>query len=179
MQPLVEPPVSSDREEEATRAADQMAEATDRLRDSARKLTDTATPVPAQRRSLAHRRQAAARADEAGDLPATFRTTEHPRYSVLVVGGQLDLYGAPTMRRHLQQMYDAGRNQVIVDLSAVDFMDSSGLSVLVGALKALRERDGTLRVVATSRHIQQLFQVTGLSKVFPIYASVTAAAGEE
>jgi anti-sigma B factor antagonist len=64
---------------------------------------------------------------------------------------------------------------VVLDLSAVTFMDSSGLGVLVAAMKALRGR-GELRLVRVNPLIQELFNLTGLNRVFLVDADETTAA---
>jgi anti-sigma B factor antagonist len=56
----------------------------------------------------------------------------------------------------------------VVDLSGVTFMDSTGLSVLVGALKRLRLMDGRLTVVAPDDDLRRIFEVTGLDRSFTL-----------
>ncbi len=68
-----------------------------------------------------------------------------------------------------------GRSPLVVDLTAVDFLDSTGLGVLVKALKRIREHDGRLAVVATSERIAKIFRITGLAKVFAIHGSADSA----
>ena len=60
-------------------------------------------------------------------------------------------------------------------MERVDFLDSTGLGVLVGGLKRVRAHDGTLRLVCTQERILKIFRITGLTKVFPIHASVDEA----
>jgi anti-sigma B factor antagonist len=64
---------------------------------------------------------------------------------------------------------------VIADLRRVDFLDSTGLGVLIGGLKRFRERDGSLVPVATKSHIVKVFRITGLTAVFPLQPSVADA----
>ena len=63
----------------------------------------------------------------------------------------------------------------MIDLEGVDFLDSTGLGVLVGALKRVRSHEGTLALVCTQERLLKIFRITGLAKVFPIYDSVEAA----
>ena len=70
-----------------------------------------------------------------------------------------------------------GKHQIVVDLEAVDFLDSTGLGVLVGGLKRVRSHDGDLALVCTQRRILKVLEITGLTKVFTIYESVDAAIG--
>lgn len=150
-------------EDEAERAAAQMAEATDRLRDQARGLGSP---------PMSRRRAAGVDDDEVG---ATFTTTSQDGVPVLTVVGQVDVRSAASMRRHLLELVDAAHLIVVVDLSAVDFMDSSGLNVLVGAVRATRPTGGAIRVVAASRNLRQLFEVTGLHKILDLHETVASA----
>ena len=62
--------------------------------------------------------------------------------------------------------------EIDVDLEKVDFLDSTGLGVLVGGLKRVRNHDGSLQLVCTQEKILKIFRITGLTKVFPIHSSV-------
>jgi anti-sigma B factor antagonist len=95
--------------------------------------------------------------------------------TVVHVGGEIDVYTAPVLREHLDEHISQGRNQLVVDLGAVSFMDSTGLGVLVGRLKLVRVKNGTLRLVCSSERILKVFSITGLDKVFQIFASVDDA----
>ena len=88
---------------------------------------------------------------------------------VLEVEGQVDLYSAPTLKEHTWRVIDSGARRVIVDLSRVSFMDSTGLGVLIGALKRLRTAHGSLALVVTDYDIERLFELTGLDGTFQIY----------
>ena len=66
-------------------------------------------------------------------------------------------------------MLDQGKRHVLVDLSRVTFMDSTGLGVLVGMLKRLRNARGSLALVVTDYDIERLFELTGLDGSFKIF----------
>ena len=103
--------------------------------------------------------------------------TERDGWAVLSVTGEVDVYTAPKFRERLIELVSEGKYQIIVDLQAVDFLDSTGLGVLVGGLKRLRSHDGDLMLVCTQARIVKVFEITGLTKVFKIYESVDAAVG--
>lgn len=90
---------------------------------------------------------------------------------VIEVAGQIDLYAAPEFKQRTREVIDAGAKRVIVDLSGVEFMDSTGLGVLVGALKRLRSAQGTLALVVTDYDIERMLELTGLDGVFDVYRS--------
>ncbi len=94
---------------------------------------------------------------------------------IVVVGGEVDVYTAPLLRDALDQQIAAGHIHIVVDLDAVEFMDSTGLGVLVGRLKLVRNRSGWLRLVCTKERVLKVFGITGLDRVFTIADSVEAA----
>ena len=101
--------------------------------------------------------------------------TEHGATTVLAVRGEVDVYTAPRLREKLVELVSQGKHNIVVDLEAVDFLDSTGLGVLVGGLKRLRSHDGDLSLVCTQHRILKVFEITGLTKVFTIHESVDAA----
>jgi anti-sigma B factor antagonist len=108
------------------------------------------------------------------DLSLSTRT-EGDR-TVVGVEGEIDVYTAPKLREQLVELVNAGNYHLIVDMERVDFLDSTGLGVLVGGLKRVRAHDGSLRLVCTQERILKIFRITGLTKVFPIHESVKDAA---
>jgi anti-sigma B factor antagonist len=89
---------------------------------------------------------------------------------VVRVSGEVDIQTSPDLDAHLQQVLNDGAVSVVVDLAGVTFLDSTGLSVLVAALKRCHDVGGTLQVVAPRSHVQRIFEVTGLSDAFGIEA---------
>ena len=98
-------------------------------------------------------------------------------HSVVDVKGEIDVYTAPKLREKLIELVSEGSHHVVVNLEGVDFLDSTGLGVLVGALKRVKAHDGSLSLVCTQDKILKIFKITGLTKVFPIHSSVDEAAG--
>jgi anti-sigma B factor antagonist len=96
-------------------------------------------------------------------------------HAVLEVGGEIDVYTAPKLREKLIELVNEGSYHLVVDLEKVDFLDSTGLGVLVGGLKRVRNHDGSLALVCTQDKILKIFRITGLTKVFPIHDSVEEA----
>jgi anti-sigma B factor antagonist len=99
--------------------------------------------------------------------------------TVIEVGGEVDVYTAPKLRERMVDVVNAGNHHLIVDLENVEFLDSTGLGVLVGGLKRVRTHDGSMSLVCTQERLLKIFRITGLIKVFPIYADVAAATAEE
>jgi len=95
--------------------------------------------------------------------------------AVLRVAGEIDVYTAPELRERFIRLIDDGTRHIIADLRDVDFLDSTGLGALVGSLKRLRLRDGSLDLVTGGGRILQIFQVTGLTRAFALHSSVPDA----
>src|SRR5215218_8343738 len=100
---------------------------------------------------------------------------EDSGHSVLDVAGEMDVYTAPKLGTQLVELVSDGSYHIVVDLEKVDFLDSTGLGVLVGGLKRVRNHDGSLQLVCTQEKILKIFRITGLTKVFPIHSSVSDA----
>lgn len=96
---------------------------------------------------------------------------------VVVVRGEVDVYTAPVLRARLTELIDGGARRVVVDLGGVDFLDSTGLGVLVGALKRLRAAGGSLALVCAKEPLLKIFRITALDQVFSLFDSVEAATG--
>jgi anti-sigma B factor antagonist len=107
------------------------------------------------------------------DLSLSTRT-EGDR-TVVSVAGEIDVYTAPKLREALIDLVSGGSYHLVVDMEGVDFLDSTGLGVLVGGLKRVRAHEGSLHLVCTQERILKIFRITGLTKVFPIHASVEQA----
>src|ERR1700722_19365425 len=95
--------------------------------------------------------------------------------AVLRITGDLDAYTAPFLRDRMRDLTAVGVRHVIADLRQVDFLDSTGLGVLVGGLKRFREHGGSLAPVATKSSILKILQITGLTSVPPPRPSVADA----
>ena len=107
------------------------------------------------------------------DLSVT--TREEAGRTVVEVGGEIDVYSAPTLRDRLNGLVADGHHDLVVDMEGVEFLDSTGLGVLVGGLKRVRAHEGSLRLVCTQERILKIFRITGLTKVFPIHSTVDEA----
>jgi anti-sigma B factor antagonist len=91
--------------------------------------------------------------------------------AVITLTGEVDLYTAPEFKQHLLEEIEQGILQVVVDFSDTTFIDSTTLGVLVGGVKRLRPLGGRLTLVCDDRNIIKIFEITGLHRVFEIFAS--------
>ena len=87
---------------------------------------------------------------------------------VVTVTGELDVHSAPQLREHLAAVATAGAREVVVDLTGTEFIDSTGIGVIVGALRRLRGQQGSLRLRGVSTPMLRVFQLTGLTRMMEI-----------
>lgn len=110
-------------------------------------------------------------------MELTLSTREVGDSSVIVVGGEVDVYTAPQLDEVLSGLIEGGHSKLVVDLSGVQFLDSTGLGVLVKGLKRAKESGGSLSVVAVSDRITKVFRITGLDAAISLHGTVEEAAG--
>ena len=94
---------------------------------------------------------------------------------VVDVEGEIDISTAPRLRELLTALASTDNCQLIVNMDQVEFLDSTGLGVLVGGLKRVRAHDGSLDLACTQERLLKLFRITGLTKVFGIHETVDQA----
>ncbi|MGQ9632186.1 MAG: STAS domain-containing protein [bacterium] len=97
--------------------------------------------------------------------------------SILDVDGEVDVYYSSAIEEKIKDLIKQGRKKVIVDLSKVTYMDSSGLGVLVGSLKNLRKVGGSLKIAEINPAIANIFEITKLDSFFDIYKTLDEAKG--
>jgi anti-sigma B factor antagonist len=99
-------------------------------------------------------------------------TRSHAGHAVMDVAGEIDLYTAPRLQAEFTRLLETGPSRVVIDMSGVDFCDSTGMNVLLSALKRLKERGGALEVAAPRPAVRKILQVTGLDSVFTVHETV-------
>jgi len=82
---------------------------------------------------------------------------------------------ATTLHEKLHELIESGTLSVVIDLRDVDWMNSSGLGILIGGLSALRKSGGDLRLSTVTEKIEEVLRITKLDRVFDIYASIEDA----
>ena len=110
-------------------------------------------------------------------MSVTIRRSEQPPWTVLTVGGDLDVVGAPDLRQAVVSAVADGCRRLILDISDLDFVDSFGLGAVVGALKRLRQRGGELALVCPSRRVRRVFEICDLDRIITFHDSIDSAAG--
>ena len=93
-------------------------------------------------------------------------------HTFVITTGEIDLYTAPRLHSELAAVIDksAPASHVVVDMSGVEFCDSTGMNVLLSCLRQARERGGELELAAPRPAVRKILQVTGLDAVFTVSA---------
>jgi anti-sigma B factor antagonist len=91
---------------------------------------------------------------------------------IVAVSGEVDVYSAPALKDNITELLESGVTTLIVDLSGVAFLDSTGLGALVEARAATSDAGGSLPLVCSQERILKLFTITGLDGVFTIHSSI-------
>ena len=89
--------------------------------------------------------------------------------------GRLNMVAAPALRKQLHDLVAGGSSRVVVDLSATEFIDSSGLGALISGLKVARQAGGDLRIAAPTRQVITVLELTNLDRVLRAHDSADGA----
>ena len=103
-----------------------------------------------------------------------YEIVEKQDASIVAFNGEIDLESSPAARKTLLKCFDNAAN-VVVDLSGVTYIDSSGVASLVEALQAAKKNGSQLTLAAVSEPTRRVLELARLDKVFTIYSSVDEA----
>lgn len=109
------------------------------------------------------------------ELSIDLKTENDGKTLVFKLRGSLDLATAPTIRAALAEATEKESHELIVDLTQLEFLDSTGLGVLIGAHRRAVEHGGAFRLIITDGPISRLLNITGLVAVFAVYHSLEDA----
>lgn len=86
------------------------------------------------------------------------------RAVIVAVAGELDLASSPELEEELDRVWESDPEQLVIDLRRLEFMDSTGLSIIVGAHQRLAEHGRSLTLVKGSPQVQRLLDLTGVAE---------------
>jgi anti-sigma B factor antagonist len=89
---------------------------------------------------------------------------------IVSVSGEIHVSTAPRFREALDTVIENGDGKLVLDLSAVEFIDSTGLSVLLNALRLINQRQGHMAIICSNPTVLRLFEITSLDTTFEIFA---------
>lgn len=102
-------------------------------------------------------------------------TSDRGATVVMAVTGDVDIHTAPQVSERLEALRAEGRTAVVVDLSGVNFLDSSALGALIAAHREFTDAGGGLRLAAPRPHVRKVFAITRLAEVIPLFEDVETA----
>jgi anti-sigma B factor antagonist len=100
---------------------------------------------------------------------------QHGELVVVTLAGEVDVDNVSQVRKCLNEAVEAHGPRLVVDLTALTFIDTTGLGVLVRQLATLRDRDGTMALVAPDGQVLRRLRRTNLAPLFPIYDTLSQA----
>ena len=109
------------------------------------------------------------------EMPSRIAEEPPSAPSVIVLAGDLDIETSPRLRDELNALLAGGVVTIVLDCAALDYIDSTGLGILVSALKQTANRDGALVLAQPSERVCELLRVTGLNMLFLTYPGVSEA----
>jgi anti-sigma B factor antagonist len=95
---------------------------------------------------------------------------------VVDLAGDLDTYTCSRLREAILDLIENGESRIVIGMSKVNYIDSSGLGTLVGGLRRVGELNGGLAISGASEQIKKVFSITGLNKVFRLFDDDASAA---
>ncbi len=105
----------------------------------------------------------------------SFEEVDQGTHVVLTPEGKFNLVAAPALKARIDDLVADGKAHLVVDLHAVDFIDSSGLGALIGGLKSARQRGGDLRIAAPGDQVRAVLKLTNLDRILSPYPTVDDA----
>jgi anti-sigma B factor antagonist len=122
---------------------------------------------------------APSRSGSVGFEPTEFVDTRiyrpQPGTAVLAVRGEVDTVTAPTFAAATKDLVSGSEQRLVIDMTGVRFLGSSGLAVLVEAAQRVEERGTRLRLVVTTRAVRRPLEVTGTDRLFDLHTELTTA----
>jgi anti-sigma B factor antagonist len=102
----------------------------------------------------------------------TVNTTEESNRVIVEIVGEVDLYNAPKVRDTINELMDKDKINIIIDLDEVDYIDSSGIGVLISSATDIKDLGGTLKLKCNSPNVKRVFELTRLVDFFDIVSTI-------
>lgn len=99
-------------------------------------------------------------------------TSRNKNYAILSLSGEVDLYSSPEFRKRLINLTKPKTPTIVVDLSEVSYMDSSGVATLVEGLQLIENYKGNFYICGLTTMVREVFELSRLDTVFAIHESL-------
>ncbi|SDK73776.1 anti-sigma-factor antagonist [Nocardioides sp. YR527] len=104
-----------------------------------------------------------------------FVETTSDKGVVIAPQGKFNLVNAPTVKARIDELVSGGASRIVIDLSGVSFIDSSGLGALIGSLKSARQARGDVRIASPGEQVRAVLRLTNLDRILAPYETVEDA----
>ncbi|NLW22136.1 MAG: anti-sigma F factor antagonist [Tissierellia bacterium] len=102
-----------------------------------------------------------------------FSTDTIKDHLIIKLEGELDHHTSEELRKKIDQLYFSNNLlNMVLDLRGLNFMDSSGIGLIMGRYKNCKERKGNLSIISTNPHIERILKMSGLLKIVNLYSSI-------
>jgi len=88
---------------------------------------------------------------------------------VMRLAGELTMSEGEALKKELVELASRDRTRIVMDLTGLNFIDSSGLGILLWAMKNMRQRDGDLRLFGLTKMVKEVFEITELRQAFKVF----------
>ncbi len=96
--------------------------------------------------------------------------SSHDDVVEIALDGRLDAASSPGVQDAINKQINAGHAKIVLDFSKMDYISSSGLRVLLMAVKTLKAKNGRMLIYAANEHVREVFNLAGFVPYFPMYA---------
>jgi anti-sigma B factor antagonist len=105
----------------------------------------------------------------------TVRLASSAGIQIIDVAGEIDVYSVSRLKTALVNALSEAPSEIILDIRKVRYIDSTGLGVLIGGLRRIREHGGSIKIVVIDVHIRKILEITGMSGIFALYETESEA----
>ncbi len=105
----------------------------------------------------------------------SINVTQEKKVTVITPAGRFDALMAKEFKNCIGELIEKRQIMIAIDMTAIDFIDSSGLGSLVGGLKGIAKETGEIRIAGLSPEVRTIFELTRLHRIFDIYENIETA----
>ncbi len=98
-----------------------------------------------------------------------------PKTGILALDGEIDLYRSPQIKETMEPLISKKIERILVDFSAVTYIDSSGLATMIETLQRIQSYGGKFGMFGLRENVKSIFEIARLDQIFSIYPDETAA----
>lgn len=106
----------------------------------------------------------------------SFKVTDHSETTAVIeMSGDLDMYTLPDAKNKVSELIESGKKYLVMDLTGIQYVDSSGLGFFIGTLKKLRDKSGDMKLINLNNYIHGIFKLIHLHYIIEVCESLDEA----